>query len=189
MSARNLYHLLGARPEATLAELRDNYERALAGANRTGATKHMMELVSAYEVLSNPHARAYYDKTGRAVRPERVPGTFGRQVPFRPGPSVFRTTDVIPSAAGRCQPPEQRFGLTSSRGRWGALLLMAVIAAVSGVVVLLSPHRVAQPTVVPGAAGSQTLVICASSSYWASAGLTVTCADGAAPSWGGTRVR
>lgn len=82
---KDYYALLAVRREASPAEIRRAYETALARASRDGATRHMVDLVKAYEVLSHPGRRSLYDRTGFGVLPERVPNTYGRQVPFRGG--------------------------------------------------------------------------------------------------------
>ncbi|MGZ6838822.1 MAG: J domain-containing protein [Blastococcus sp.] len=79
------YELLGVRPEASPAELRRAYETALARASREGATRHMVELVAAYEALADPARRRLYDQTGLSVPRERVPNTHGRATPWRGG--------------------------------------------------------------------------------------------------------
>ena len=186
----SLYALLGSRPEASAFQLKHDYERALAAANRSGATKRMVEIVHAYEVLSVPHYRAYYDRTGRAVREERVPGTFGRQVPFRAGPPVLASANVLPSVPDRCLPPEQRHGLRTSRGRWGVLLLFLVFAVASGVAAFVSrqPQHAVAP-VVPASSTMQVQALCPAGSFWVDEGTTMTCPDGSAPRWGASRRR
>jgi curved DNA-binding protein CbpA len=109
---KDYYALLAVRREASPAEIRRAYETALARASRDGATRHMVDLVKAYEVLSHPGRRSLYDRTGFGVIPERVPNTYGRQVPFRgghlglaarrrgtpPSPNVFPVVRRGPSA-------------------------------------------------------------------------------------------
>jgi curved DNA-binding protein CbpA len=103
---KDYYTLLSVRREATPAEIRRGYETALARASRDGATRHMVDLLKAYEVLSHPGRRSVYDRTGFGVVPERVPNTYGRQVPFRGGHlglaarrrSAVTAPDVLPAA-------------------------------------------------------------------------------------------
>ena len=71
--ASDYYQLLGVRREATAAELKRAYEITLQRASRDGATKHMVDVVKAYEVLSHPARRSLYDQTGMAALHERVP--------------------------------------------------------------------------------------------------------------------
>ena len=85
MTGKDLYALLDVRRDASPAELRRCYELALQRANRDGATRHMVDLVKAYEILSQPDRRRVYDETGLTVVPERVPNTYGRAVPWRGG--------------------------------------------------------------------------------------------------------
>jgi curved DNA-binding protein CbpA len=123
---KDYYTLLGVRREATPAEMRRAYEIALARASRDGATRHMVDLVKAYEVLSHPGRRKVYDHTGFGVVPERVPNTNGRQVPFRGGHLGFaaRRRTAVPA---HYELPAER------RGPSLALLLALALIAVTAV--------------------------------------------------------
>lgn len=189
MSTKSLYELLDTRPEASAAELRRDYERALAAANRSGATKHMVTLVEAYEVLSDPHRRAKYDATGRSVPPQHIGNPYGRQVPFRsdrPGLGQHRRRSVPAPSVVPSVP------ISSGSTAKGVALTLSVFIAAGGVVaavVALRSTPAPSAHVVPGRAGSQTLVICPNARFWESAGVRISCADGSAPVWGATRVR
>jgi curved DNA-binding protein CbpA len=132
---KNYYALLAVRREATPAEIRRAYEIALARASRDGATRHMVDLVTAYEVLSDAGRRAVYDEIGIGVVPERVPNTYGRQVPFR-GSHLGLAARRRSSPAGPTVLPTPKAGPSS--GLLIALALLAVNAVALAVVVLAS---------------------------------------------------
>jgi hypothetical protein len=131
MAARDFYELLGVRREATAEELRRGYETALARASRDGATRHMVDLVEAYEVLRDPGRRRTYDEIGIGVVPERVPNTFGRQVAFRGGGLGLGTARRTPSAPAQTVVP----GCPPQRG-WGRA--MVVVFALGGIVMAVA---------------------------------------------------
>lgn len=99
MPTTDLYELLGVRRDASPAEVRRGYEQALSRANRQGATRHMLDLVQAHDVLSDASRRRLYDGTGVVAVRERRPNTYGRAVPFRgslPGLGAPRRSHVSP---------------------------------------------------------------------------------------------
>lgn len=182
------YELLGVRREATPAELRRAYESALARASREGATRHMVELVAAYEVLADPGRRRLYDGTGVAVPRERVPNTHGRVTPWRGG--VLGHGNPTPRAAAPRRVP--RRSVRTSR-LIGVMLVLAASAGVGTVVAQRTAHREAGTRTVP--AGAQTgpagevRVLCQARpggsgyTYLARPGQVVSCANGAVPTW------
>lgn len=100
MPTTDLYELLGVRRDASPAEVRRGYEQALSRANRDGATRHMLDLVQAHDVLSDASRRRLYDGTGVVAVRERRPNTYGRAVPFRgslPGLGTPRRSHVSPA--------------------------------------------------------------------------------------------
>jgi curved DNA-binding protein CbpA len=123
---RDYYALLDVRREASPAEIKRAYETALNRASRDGATRHMVDLVKAYEVLSHAGRRQVYDETGIGVVPERVPNTYGRAVAFRGGHMGLgvRRRSAAPSAT--VLPSHGRLG-GPSRSMLIALSLIAVI--------------------------------------------------------------
>jgi curved DNA-binding protein CbpA len=136
--AKNYYELLDVHPNASPAELKRGYEMALARANRDGATRYMMDLVKAYEVLSHPGRRKVYDTTGIGVVPERVPNTFGRPVAFRGGHlglgvrrhSAPPGITVVPG-----------YGASRRGGRWLPWLAVAALVLVVAGALLASVLR------------------------------------------------
>ena len=122
---QDYYRLLDVHRDASAAELKRAYEVALSRANRDGATKHMVDLVKAYEVLSDPRRRRVYDETGLGVVPERVPNTYGRAVPWRGGSLGLRSNSR--GAVGSTVLPAARKG--PSRSFVIAVASLAVIAS------------------------------------------------------------
>jgi DnaJ-class molecular chaperone len=69
------YTVLGITRSATADEINKAYrkmslkhhpDRAPVGAGKTAATNKMAEINQANDVLSDPEAKAYYDRTGRS---------------------------------------------------------------------------------------------------------------------------
>jgi curved DNA-binding protein CbpA len=130
---QDYYRLLDVRRDASAAELKRAYELALSRANREGATRHMVDLVRAYEVLSNPGRRRVYDETGIGVVPERVPNDYGRAVPWRGG-TLGLAARRRTTAPGLTIVPAMRKG--PSRNLVLALGFLAVIACAIAVIVV-----------------------------------------------------
>lgn len=194
-SGKSYYELLDVRRDATPSELRRGYEQALARANRDGATRHMVDLVAAYEVLSDHHRRRVYDETGLGVVPERVPNTHGRAVPWRGGSLGFAAPHRRSGAPARMILP-----MAPARRRWGrslvAVVLVAGAGAASALLVQQQREKPASPVVwriVPASAvttaDGRVQVFCPPSSagsaylFWARPGQQVSCENGATPSW------
>lgn len=133
---KNYYDLLNVRRDASPAELKRAYEVALSRASRDGATRHMVDLVAAYEVLSHPGRRQVYDSTGVGVVPERVPNTYGRPTAFRGG-QLGLGARRRPPAPGVIVP-----GTRTTTGRaWGKLIVLSVLVGLAlGVVAILLTH-------------------------------------------------
>jgi curved DNA-binding protein CbpA len=197
------YALLGARPDASPAELRRAYEIAVRQASRDGAVKHMADLVRAYEVLSDPGRRRLYDGTGRAVIPERTPNTHGRAVPWRGGQPALGQNTVrrarhAPAPTVIPRSPSQ---LSVGRVLKTALTLTGLAAGgLVAAVVLTNPQPRSQQeppprahVVVPATAhvgqDGRVLVTCDGTPAGAGyrmrvpRGAAVYCANGAYPRW------
>lgn len=80
---RDFYELLGVSRDATAADVRWAYERALNRANRDGAHKLMTELSQAYDTLSDQRRRSTYDRHGLPPLRERSPGAAPPPPPWR----------------------------------------------------------------------------------------------------------
>ena len=126
MTGRDYYELLGVRRDASVDELKRAYEVTLSRASRDGATKHMVDVVKAYEVLSHPGRRAFYDQTGHGVVPERVPNTYGRAVPFRGGRAALGQRRHAPPAPNILPTGRRAFPMAT------ALRVALVVALVAG---------------------------------------------------------
>jgi hypothetical protein len=189
-AVKDHYALLDVPRTATDAQLRRAYETALARANRDGATKHMVEIVNAYEVLSHPGRRAIYDDTGTSWVPERVPNTFGRAMPFRGGAPALGQGRRAHASARYILPAAPKTSRAKRAGQ--AIAVVAGLAAALTVVLVVLNSRASSPVsaVVPGAASNRTLVqvVCGSGpgaySFWGRPGQVVQCSGGEIPRWG-----
>lgn len=132
MTGKNYYALLGVRRDATPAELKRAYEITLQRGSRDGATKHMVDVVKAYEVLSDPGRRRVYDQTGFGVVPERVPNDYGRATPFRGGRLAIGQRRHAPPAPTILPAPPRAFPTTVvlTAALVAALLAVAFLAGV-----------------------------------------------------------
>lgn len=202
LRTQDYYALLDVPRGATPEALRYAYELALSRANRDGATRHMVDIVAAYEVLSDPDRRRSYDATGVAVRPERVPNTHGRSVAFRdghPGLGHGRRRGGVPGETllpAWTARPRRRV----SSGRLPGLLVVAALAGAGAWALEARPwERFGGPSgetvvrVVPASAvvDSKGLVSvrCPASVHSPAyvvkvpRGASVSCAGGVAPQW------
>lgn len=82
-AAQNPYALLDVPRDASPERIRNACERAIARAHRDGATKHAVEISTAFDTLSNPTRRALFDRHGMPAVRERSPGAAAPPTPWR----------------------------------------------------------------------------------------------------------
>lgn len=124
------YAELGVPRTATGAEIKTAYEKAVTSAARDGLLENAKRADAAYEVLRNPSRRRMFDRAGVVHDVRRPDPTQG----FYAAPALgWRTWS----------PEEQVAAATRERAQPRlALVLVAVLAVVTGVVALrLDPHH------------------------------------------------
>lgn len=172
MHGGDLYALLGVSRDASTADIRWAYERAINRAHRDGAIKHAEEISRAYDVLSDPRRRQLYDRHGMTALRERSPGAAPPPSPWRHAQHTFV------SGVGR---PRRRW-------RMPALAIFA-LGIVAGLLIAVGPWRshagTSSPTTVVVTRARQ--VLCQSTAgspgyiYTAQPGDPVVCRNGAQP--------
>lgn len=81
MNGRDLYEVLGVSRHATPDEIKKAFRKQALlyhpdrNPDNPDAEERFKEAQEAYEILSDPHERSYYDRTGRAGRNRSRPGT------------------------------------------------------------------------------------------------------------------
>jgi hypothetical protein len=185
----DLYALLGVAPNASTAEIKRAYELALNRANRDGAIKHSVDLVQAYETLSDPRRREVYDRHGVTPIRERSPAAPPPPTPWR---IAQRSESVLPKAA-RPKPAKPKMARPARGGRRWQMPAMVIfgIGVLVGLIlaVALRNDGAEQPsqTFVPPIAKHRSLVTCVirgggpGYAYVADRGQPITCKNGAIP--------